>query len=314
MTVGGGEEGLKCRSHRNVFCMPSALCLRPGHCLALLSALQQWSGQGSEDKLLGKVASDLPPAINLCISPQAAFSQFRLYVCFISLKVQGLRASQSAFFETNIATNYTVGFLCVQSKVLFLVPSNCTAAIDGCCVVSTQRGDQSLCWPQGHISFSLFLSLIPATGIYVLYCTELCSLTFTSGSDPNSGYTLSVTSYGPSSLSPSYSLLFINHPNWAGMLRIESTGHARAVIPMSSPKLTPYTGSFLHPAVPKRPRRVRPHHLLALLQKPCRRRAWRNERHLSLQKNNTFKRVLSLCTCEWQLYEFSGVLYEGQSF
>lgn len=180
-------------------------------------------------------------------------------------------------------------------------------------LMSTRGGDQGLCWPQGHICFSL--SLIPAPGIYVLSCTELCSLTFTSGSDPISGYALTITSYERSTLSPSYPLLFINLPNWAGVLWIEeSTGHTRAVIPVSSPKLTPYTGSFLHPAVPKRPRRVRPHHLLALLQKPCSRRAWGKEKHLSLQKNNTFKTVLSLCTCEWQVYEFSGVLSEGQSF
>lgn len=76
------------------------------------------------------MASDLPPAINLCIFPQALFSQFRLYIGFFSLKVQGLGASQSAVFETNIATNYTVG-LCVY-EVIFFVISNCTAAIDRC--------------------------------------------------------------------------------------------------------------------------------------------------------------------------------------
>lgn len=76
------------------------------------------------------MASDLPPAINLCIFPQALFSQFRLYIGFFSLKVQGLGASQSAVFETNIVTNYTVG-LCVY-EVIFLVISSCTAAIDHC--------------------------------------------------------------------------------------------------------------------------------------------------------------------------------------
>lgn len=90
--------------------------------------------------------------------------------------------------------------------------------------------------------------------------------------------TLTITSHKHSTLSPSYSLLFINHSNWAGVLWIEeNTGHTRAVIPVSSPKLTRYTGSFLVPTVPKRPRRVRPHHLLAILQKLWRRRAWRKE-------------------------------------
>lgn len=293
--------------------MHSALWLRPGHCLALPSALQEWSGQCSEEKFLGKVASDLPPAIHLCIFPQALFSQFRLYVCFFSLNVQGLRASQSVLFETNISTNYTVGFVCVQSKVLFLVISNCAAAIDGCCVdVHSGRRSESVLAPRPHLLFSVTYSC------HWDLCAVLHRTVFPHlylWSDPISGYTLTITSYEPSTLSPSYSLLFINLPNWAGMLWIEeNTGHTRAVIPVSSPKLAPYTGSFLHPAVPKRLRWVRPHHLLAILQKPCRRRAWRKERHLSLQKNNTFKTVLSLCTREWQVYEFSGVLSDGQSF
>lgn len=120
-------------------------------------------------------------------------------------------------------------------------------------------GDQSLSWLWGHISFSLFLSLIPATG--VMCCLAQNCVLLPSPLDVTliQEYTLTITSYKHSTLSPSYSLLFINHFNWAAVLWIEeNTGHTRAVIPVASPKLTRSTGSFWDPTVPKRPRRVRP--------------------------------------------------------
>lgn len=58
--------------------------------------------------------------------------------------------------------------------------------------------------------------------------------------------TLRITSYKHSALSPSYSLPFINHSNWEGVLWIvENTGHAIAVIPLSLQKLPHYAGCFL---------------------------------------------------------------------
>lgn len=145
-------------------------------------------------------------------------------------------------------------------------------------LMSTRGGDQSLCWLQGHISFSLFLSLILPLGFMCCLAQNCVPSPWPLDLTLIQEYTLTITSYKHSTLSPSYPLLFINHSNWAGVLWIEeNTGHTRAEISVSSPKLTHDTGSFLDPTVPKRPRRVRPHHLLAILQKRWRRRAWRKE-------------------------------------
>lgn len=127
---------------------------------------------------------------------------------------------------------------------------------------------------------------------------------------------LRITSYKYSTLSPSYSLLFINHSNWEGMLWIEeNTGQTIAVIPLSLEKLTLrslLSGFLLFPKDQGKLDYI----IFWLSSKNCVKEESlrKGVRSILPCRKNTFKTILSLCTREWQVCEFSGMLSEGQSF